>query len=380
MEFAFDEDQELLRATTRRFLEQRHPIAALRPNLEADSTFDRSIWRDGADLGWTAMLAPPEYGGASVTGQPVVDLAGIAEELGRGLYPGPFLATNVVADAIAASGSESQCKEHLVPIAGGECVAAWCLSGDGTPDLDAVEVTATPNGDGWRLDGVACHVHDAHQADLLLVSCRAPAGPTLMLVPLPVAGVEIRVLGGFDLTRRFCQLTFSAVAVPAHAVLGEVGGAQAAIERTLRLATVLQSAEAVGAAEQLFETTLQHAKDRVQFGRPIGSFQAIKHKLADLLIEIEGARAAAYFAALAVADDRDDRDIAVAVAGSSVRDAAALVAGEAVQIHGGVGFTWEYDVHLFLRRAETDQLLLGDPDWHRERLCRLVEASVAETG
>jgi alkylation response protein AidB-like acyl-CoA dehydrogenase len=161
-------------------------------------------------------------------------------------------------------------------------------------------------------------------------------------------------------------------------VLGPIGGAEAAIERGLRLATVLQAAEAVGAAQRLFETTLQHARDRVQFGRPIGSFQAIKHKLADLLIELEGARAAAHFAAMAVADDREDRDIAVAVAGSTVRDTAAQVAGEAVQIHGGVGFTWEYDVHLFLRRAKVDQLLLGDPAWHRERLCRLIDAGVPE--
>lgn len=383
MEFAFDDDQELLRETTRRFLEQRHPIDALRPKLETDSTFDRDVWQAGAELGWTSLLVPAQYEGGSITDQPVVDLAGVAEELGRGLYPGPFLSTNVVADTIASFGDESQHKEHLIPIAHGRCVAAWCLSGDGRPDLESIEVRATPDRDGLRLDGVARYVHDAHQADLLMVTCRTDSGPTLALVPLRDAGVAqdgvaIRVLGGLDLTRRYCEVRFTGVEVPAHGVLGPIGGAEAAIERGLRLATVLQAAEAVGAAQRLFETTLQHARDRVQFGRPIGSFQAIKHKLADLLIELEGARAAAHFAAMAVADDREDRDIAVAVAGSTVRDTAAQVAGEAVQIHGGVGFTWEYDVHLFLRRAKVDQLLLGDPAWHRERLCRLIDAGVPE--
>ena len=378
MELGFDDDQELLRETTRRFLEERHPLAALRPRLEAESNFDRGVWEAGAELGWTSMLVPAEHDGGAVTDQPVVDLAGIAEELGRGLYPGPVLATNVVADAIGSFGDEHQGKEHLVPIAAGQCVAAWCLTGDGTPDLEAVAVTASADGDGLRLEGVARYVHDAHNADLLLVTCSAPAGPTLALVPLPDDRVTTRVLSSLDLTRRLCEVRFEGVAVPVHSVLGEVGAAGPAIERSLRLGVVLQSAEAVGAAQRVFESTVQHAKDRVQFGRPIGSFQAIKHKLANLLIEIEGARAASYFAALAVADDRDDRDIAVAAAGATVREAAALVAGEAVQIHGGVGFTWEYDVHLFLRRAKVDQLLLGDAAWHRERLCRLLEAQIPE--
>ena len=380
MEFRFDEDQELLRETTRRFLEERHPLEALRPLLETDSTLYRAVWEAGAELGWTSMLVPEENEGGSISDQPVVDLAGIAEELGRVLYPGPFLATNVVANAIASCGSEQQRKEFLVSIASGQCVATWCLTGDGTPDLEAIEVAASPRGDGLRLDGVARYVQDAHRADLLLVACSAASGPTLALVSLPNERVATRVLRSLDLTRRFCEVRFDGVEVPAHALLGEVGGARAALEHSLRLATVLQSAEALGAAQRLFENTVQHAKDRVQFGRPIGSFQAIKHRLADLLIELEGARAAAYFAALAVADERGDRDLAVAAAGASVRDAAALVAGEALQIYGGVGFTWEYDVHLFLRRAEVDQLLLGDPAWHRERLCRLVEAGTPEEG
>lgn len=378
MEFGFNENEELLRESTRRFLEERHPLEALHPKLETDSTFDRDVWQAGAELGWTSMLVPEQYDGGSVSDQPLVNLVAIAEELGRGLYPGPVLATNVVADAIAHLGDERQRKEFLVPIAGGRSVAAWCLSGDGTPEAGSVEVEAKEHDGGLLLGGVSRFAHDAHEADLLLVACKAPSGPTLALVALPDEAVVTRVQRGLDLTRRFCEVRFDEVEVPRHMILGAVGDATESIERSLRLATVLQSAEAVGASQRVFEASVQHAKDRVQFGRPIGSFQAIKHKLANLLIEIEGARAAAYFAALAVADDREDRDLAVAVAGASIRDMATLVAGESVQVHGGVGFTWEYDMHLFLRRAEVDRALLGDPAWHRERLCQLVEAGVAE--
>ena len=376
MDFAFDDDQELLRETTRRFLDERHPLTALRPHLETTSTFDRAVWKDGAELGWTGMLVPEAYGGGSITEQPVVDLVAISEELGRGLYPGPVLGTNVVADAIAMLGDEDQKRAHLDLIVRGECVATWCATGDGSTDPDAIEVTATAEGAGVRLDGTARFVHDAHEADLLLVSARGPDGLTLAMVGREAAGLSTRVLTGLDLTRRFCEVRFDGVAVPAEGVLASVGGGLPGFERAQRVATVLQAAEAVGAAERNFETVVQYAKDRVQFGRPIGSFQAIKHRLADLKVTIEGARAAAWYAALALADETPDRDEAIAVAGSHVREAASLIAGESLQIHGGVGFTWEYDVHLFLRRASADEVLLGDPPWHRERLCRILEAGV----
>jgi len=378
MNFAYDEDQRLLRETTRRFLEERHPLAALRPNLETDTTLDRAVWRDGAQLGWTAMLAPAENDGGSVSEQPIVDLIALAEELGRVLYPGPFLAANVVADTLARCGDEAQRKDWLAPLARGERIAAWCASGDGSADASAIAVTATPAGGGLRLDGHARWVHDAHAADFLLVACRAPQGETLALVPMPASGVGVRVLKGLDLTRRFCEVTFSGVQVPSDALLGAPGSAAPALARMANVASVIQAGEAVGAMERLFELTVQHAKDRVQFGRAIGSFQAIKHRLADLWIELEGARAAAHYAALALADELRDREQAVATAGCYVREAASQLAGESLQIHGGVGFTWEYDVHLFLRRAKADQVLYGDPSWHAERLCRLLEAEVKE--
>jgi len=377
--FAFDENQQLLRESTRRFLADRQPLSAVRARLESASTFDRAVWEEGAALGWTAMLVPTEYDGGSVTHQPLVDAVAIAEELGRVLYPGPFLPTNVVADAIAREGTDEQRKRFLAPIARGETVAAWCLTADGTPDLDAVAVTASgAPGGGLTLDGVARFVHDAHVADLLLVAGRTGASVVQVLVPADHAGVETRVLGGIDLTRRLCEVRFAGVTVDPEAVVGDGARTPDAIARSLRVATVLQAAEAVGAADELFARTVEYAKERVQFGRAIGSFQAIKHKLANLLVELEAARAATHDAALALADGADDAEEAVAVAGSYVRDACAHLSGEALQTHGGIGFTWEHDVHLYVRRARSEQLLYGDPAWHRERLCTLVEARVPD--
>ena len=328
MHFAYSEEQELLRDTTRRFLRERQPVGALRAGLESSDPFDRDVWRAGADLGWAAMLVPEQYDGGSVTDQPVVDLVALAEELGRELYPGPLLATNVVADLLTRAGDDGQRERRLGSIARGETTAAWCVSGDGTVDEEAVAVTISAVGaDGTAsLDGVARFVSGANAADVLLVTARSATGPTLALVPFPAPGIGVRVMAGIDLTRRLCEVSFANVVVTASDIIGPMGGAAASIDRALQLATLVQAAEMVGAGEALFERTVQYAKDRVQFGRPIGSFQALKHRMADMLIELEGARAATRYAALAMADGRDDRDEAVAVAGALVprRDRSSL--------------------------------------------------------
>jgi alkylation response protein AidB-like acyl-CoA dehydrogenase len=377
VDFAFNEDQELLRETTRRFLDQRHPLAALRPLLEADDVVDRDIWREGAALGWTSMLVPAEHDGGSVSAQPLVDLVVIAEELGRVLYPGPNVATNVVADAVATFGHDEMRADVLPKIVAGDMLGAWCLSGDGRVERDAVEVVAEIDEErGVRLDGSARYVVGASAADVLLVTARAGTTPVHVLVPAWLPGVSIHAHAGLDLTRRLAEVRFDGARVRGSALVGSPGDqAEALTARALGLATVLQAAEAVGAADHLFQRTVQYAKDRVQFDRPIGSFQAIKHRLADLHVTLEGMRAATHYAALAFGDELPDAAEAVAVAGSYVGDAYAHLCGEALQLHGGIGFTWEHDVHLFVRRAKVDQVLHGDPAWHREQLCRLVEAT-----
>ena len=379
MDFGFGEDQELLRSTTRRFLTEHQSLADVRRSLEEPELFDRGIWRQGAELGWTAMLIPAEYEGGSVTEQPLVDLLVLAEELGRELNPGPFLPCNVVADAITRFGTDVQAKDHLPRIARGEATCAWCLSGDGSPEPSAVEVRASRVGGGWQLDGVARYVHAAGDATLLLVTANNTDvdGVVNLLVPRPTAGLSERVLSGLDLTRRFAEVRFDGVSVPATA---ELAGGWSVVERCLSVATVLQGAESVGAADLVFDSTVDYAKKRVQFGRTIGSFQAIKHRLADLLMELEGMRAAVHYAALALGDGLPDAAEAVATAGAYVDDTFAHLCGEALQLHGGIGFTWEHDTHLFVRRAKVNQVLYGDGAWHRERLVRLVEGDQKQAG
>jgi alkylation response protein AidB-like acyl-CoA dehydrogenase len=374
LDFAFNEDHELLRDSTRRFLDDRQSLSALRPLLEAPEVVDRDSWRVAAELGWTSMLVPPEHDGGSVTEQPLVDLVVLGEELGRVLHSGPFVPTNVVADAVSRWGSDAQRKELLAPLARGEQVAAWCLTADGSVEPGSCEVRAEHKGEAFVLDGVARYVHGATVADLLLVLARGPDGFVHLLVPATADGVGVRAQRCLDLTRRFGEVTLEGVEVPDAHILNH--DADAVLERAVELATVLQAAEAVGAADVLFHSTVAYLQDRVQFGRTIASFQAIKHRLADLLLTLEAMRAATHYAALALNDGFEDRCAAVSTAGSYVGDSFAFLCGESLQLHGGIGFTWEHDVHLFVRRAKTNQALYGDPSWHRERLCSLAEADI----
>jgi alkylation response protein AidB-like acyl-CoA dehydrogenase len=378
VDFGFGEDQELLRGTTRKFLDANQALAKVRAVMETPETTDRAEWRAGCELGWSAMLVPAEHDGGSVTDQPLVDLAGLAEELGKVLYPAPFVPTNVVADALARSTNQAARDRWLGGIARGETIAAWGLTAGGTADLADVGVTATPSGGGYRLDGTAGLVHGATVADVLLVAASTPDGLVQVLVSLADEGVTVRPLTGLDVTRRFGDVSLAGVIVGADAVLAGPADGVAVAQRALAVATVLKAAEASGAVEHVVAMTVQYAKDRVQFGRPIGSFQAIKHRLADLHIASEAVRAAARYAALALGDGLGDAAEAVATAGSYGPDAYAAVCGECLQLHGGIGFTWEHDIHLFLRRAKVDQVLYGDPPSHRERLCQLLDAAAPE--
>jgi alkylation response protein AidB-like acyl-CoA dehydrogenase len=384
MDFAFGEEQELLRATTRRYLAEHQSRADVRRVMEEEDPFDRELWRQAAELGWTAMLVPQEYGGGSVTEQPMVDLVALAEELGRELNPGPFVPTNVVTAAIARFGSQAQQATYLPGLATGESTAAWCLSVDGSPESTAIAVEATPERGGWRLDGVSRYVHGGGQASLLLVVASQPDGLVNLLVPRQVPGLSARTLSGLDLTRRFSELTFEGVVVPEgnelrdHRLLASPHKGRSVMTACLQVATILQAGESVGAAEVLFEETVEYLKRREQFGRTIASFQAIKHRLADLQIELEAMRVAAEYAALAYGEAFEDADLAVDTAGAYVDDAFAHLAGEALQLHGGIGFTWEHDVHLFVRRAKVNQVLYGDGAWHRDRLLTTTESAVLD--
>jgi alkylation response protein AidB-like acyl-CoA dehydrogenase len=366
------DDQELFRDTTHKFLTSNWPISAVRKLLDDPEGFDRGIWSRGADLGWMSMLVPEEHGGGSISGEAFFDLSIVAQELGRFVFAGPVLPTNIVAFALATSGSAEVAKEHLPALAAGSEIATWAVAEDDDRwGSDAVALEAVPAGDGFILTGCKSPVQDGQVAHQLLVSAHTPQGPTQLLVPTDTPGVLITPLHGLDLARRFARVTFDGARVAHSAVVGEPGGAGAAIERQLALAVALQCAETVGATDRAYEMTLQYVKDRKSFGRPIGSYQALKHRLVDMLLWLESSKAATLAAVKAVQFDADASDSA-SLAKSYVGDRCPVILRECLQMHGGIGFTWEHDLHLFMRRVESNAALYGNPDYHRDRLSSAV--------
>ncbi len=362
MDFGFSEEQEMLRGTCRKFLEEQVPIERAR-TLGESGRFDRALWRRIGELGWAGLTVPEENGGL---GLGLVDLLVLAEEHGRLCQPGLFLSTAGVATVLADLASEHQRATWLPEIATGERTATWAhYESGGRWGPREVALSAERKDGGWCLSGTKRLVSDGVDADLLLVSARTDSGPALFLVSARAQGVEIVPHRALDLTRTLASITFDAVSLDDDAKL-PISDGIAGLDRAFQIFVVLQCGETLGVAEALMEMTVEHARNRVQFGRPIGSFQAIRHKCADMRVALDGMRTLTRYAALAVQDRFEDAREAVHSAKSHVGAAAAALAGEALQIHGGVGFTWEYDVHLFLRRAKSNQVLWGDPPWHNE--------------
>lgn len=373
MEYGASDDQQLLQETTRRFVESRAPVSEVRRFADDPAGFDGQVWRQGAELGWASMFVPEAHGGMAESASGAVDAAIVAAELGRVLFTGPFLPVNVVAFAVANAGTEAQRHELLPGLAGGERVAAWCWSGTGvSPGTVAAGVQATVAGDGFVLDGESGYVQDADVADDLLVTATTGDQLSQFVVPAASPGVEVTPLDTLDLGRRLSVVRFDAVAVDASTVLGAVGDASDLVERQLRVALVLQCAETVGVVDRVLELTLEYAKERIAFGRPIGSYQALKHRFADHAMWLEGAKAITDHAARAVHLDAPDAAVAASIAKSHVGRSATEITRDCVQIHGGIGLTWEHDLHLYVRRAVSNEALWGTPAAHHERLCVLA--------
>jgi alkylation response protein AidB-like acyl-CoA dehydrogenase len=367
------EDQRLLQESTRRFLQDQSPIGALRRLVESGAGIDRDVWREGARLGWIALFTPEEHGGIAQFAQGVIDAAIIAEELGRVGFNGPFLAVSVVAFAIAQSGSQTQCRALLPGLAVGELLAAWCFAGPGVKSgIEPGSVVVARAGDHFVLNGVAGYVEDAQLADHLLITAVGEDGLSQFLIPASSLGVSIRPLDTLDLGRRLASVSFKDVAVAASALLGAPGGAADQVERQLQVALALQCAESVGVIDRVLEFTLEYVRQRVAFGRPIGSFQALKHRLADHATQLEGAKAAAAHAAKAVQNSAPDAAIAVSVAKSHCGRFGTEIIRDCLQMHGGIGMTWDHDIHFYLRRAVSNEVLWGTSAVHHERLCRLA--------
>ncbi|MBJ22746.1 MAG: acyl-CoA dehydrogenase family protein [bacterium] len=373
MDYAYSDDQEFLRDTTRKFLESEVPLTAVRELAEDGAGFDRGWWKRGAELGWTSMLVPEDLGGGSLGGG-LIDLVIIAKEFGRLTSPGPLLPTNLVAAAIAQSGTESQREHLLAGLIEGDLVAAWALfepAGRWRPEDIALE--AEPRGDDFVLSGVKTPVEAGAQADHFLVTARTAEGPTQFLVAAETPGLRCTPLESLDLVRRFAELRFDEVVIPGAAMLGELAGAADDIERQLQIALVLQCAESVGAMDRLFETTLEYMFDRFSFGRPLASYQALKHRFADMKMWVEASHATADAAARAVEAREAGAGVLASAATSYIGDHSVQVLQECIQMHGGMGVTFEHDAHLYLRRATQNRVLYGTPSEHRERIASRIE-------
>ncbi len=372
MRFGFSEEQEELRRVVRRFLEDKSPPAEVRRLMETPEGYDRGVWEQLAqELGLPAVHIPEEYGGQGFS---FAELGIVLEEMGRALLCAPYFASiALAANAILNAATETRKKELLPGIASGETVATLALSEpNGRWDAAGVGLTATPENGAFRLDGVKTFVLDGHTADLIVVVARAPGssgedGVAFFTVPGDADGLERRLLATVDATRKQARLEFSGVRAE---LLGDLDLGRPALAKTLDQAAVALSSEMVGGAQKVLETSVDYAKERMQFGRPIGSFQAIKHKCADMLVEIELAKSAAYYAAAAAAEGDEELPALAALAKGLASDAYRNAAAENIQIHGGVGFTWDNDAHLYFKRAKSSEVFLGDPTYHRELLAQ----------
>jgi len=367
MNFGFTEEQEELRRLVRRFLEDKSPETEVRRLMATTEGYDPAVWRQMADqLALQAMTIPEAYGGA---GFGYVELLVVLEEMGAALLCAPYFSTVALgANALLTSGDEVASKQWLPTIASGETIATLAITEDsGRWDVEAITTKAKKQDGAWTLDGHKSFVLDGHTAGLVLVAARTEAGLSLFAVEGDAAGLTRTPLATMDQTRKQARLEFAGT--PATLV-GRDGEAAGGLEKTLQLAAVALAAEQVGGAQRVLDNAVEYAKNRMQFGRPIGSFQAIKHKCADMLLEVESAKSAAYYGAWAAATDDEELALAASLAKSYCSEAYFHCAAENIQIHGGIGFTWEHHAHLYFKRAKSSELLLGDPAYHRELLAQ----------
>jgi alkylation response protein AidB-like acyl-CoA dehydrogenase len=369
VKLAFTEEQEELRRSVRRFLDDRSPVGEVRRLMRAEEGWDRAVWRAMAEqVGLQGIHVPEAFGGA---GLGHVELGIVFEELGRRLACVPYFSTvGLAVNALLASGDERAQRQLLPRLASGEATGTLAvLEPSGSWDLDALATRARREGDGWVVDGTKAFVVDGHTADVLLVAARTPDGLGVFAVEGGGPGVERVPVPQLDQTRKLARVELSAA--PATPV-GEAGGAEGWLPRALDLAAVALAMEQVGGAQRCLDMSVEYAKARHQFGRAIGSFQAIKHRCADMLLRVESARAAAYYAAWAAAEGAEELPAVASLARAYCSEAYSWVAGETIQVHGGIGFTWEHDAHLYFKRAKASELLLGDPAHHRELMLRRI--------
>jgi alkylation response protein AidB-like acyl-CoA dehydrogenase len=369
MNFGFSEEQEELRKMVRRFLEEKSPESEVRRLMASSDGYDPAVWSQMAnELALQGLGIPEEFGGQ---GFGPVELYVVFEEMGAALLCSPYFSTvALAANALLFVGSEANKSTYLPGIASGDTIATLALTDDaGGWDLTATSTTASGAGEGFLLEGVRSYVTDGSTATLILVPAVTAKGLSLFAVAGDANGLTREALSTMDQTRKQSRLEFKNT--PAK-LIGEEGGALVGLQATLQVAAAALAAEQVGGAQRVLDASVEYAKNRVQFGRPIGSFQAIKHKCADMLLDVESAKSAAYYAAWSAQERNDELPIAASLAKSFCSEAYFHCAAENIQIHGGIGFTWEHPAHLYFKRAKSSELFLGDPAYHRELLAQLL--------
>jgi alkylation response protein AidB-like acyl-CoA dehydrogenase len=371
MNFGFSEDQELLRDTARKFLDSECPTTFVRKMMADESAHATELWKKIAQLGWLGIIVPEEFGGSSGS---FIDLIVILEEMGKSLVPGPFFASALLGStAILTGGSADQKAAFLPKVVNGDLILSLALAEkSGRYDAAGVTITAARKGNDFVLSGEKFFVPDAHVADHIVIAARTAQGSnpedgiTLFLVEAKAPGVSITQLKTVDMTRRQCHVALQDVGVPGTQVIGEVGKGWPILQRVLDMAMAGLCAETVGTSQKALDMAVAYAKERVQFGKPIGSFQAVKHKCVDMMVQVENARSLTYYAAWAVDENVPEARQAVPMAKAYCSDMGKTVTSEAIQVHGGIGFTWEHDMHLFYRRALASEAAFGSAPVHRE--------------
>lgn len=364
MDFQFTAEHDELRQTVRKFLNDKSTEAAVRKTMVTDSGFDPDVWSQMSEqMGLPGLIIPEDLGGA---GMSAVELTVVLEEMGRVLLCAPYFSTAVLATyALLQAGSDAAKKDILGQIAAGKTTATLAFS-EGGWDLAGIRMEAKQDGKDWVLDGTKKFVIDGHTADTVLVVARTKEGLSLFRISGKADGVERQQLPTLDLTRKLASITFKKARAER---IGAAGDLTAQLDQALTLAIVALAAEQVGGAQRCLELSTEYAKTRLQFGRPIGSYQAIKHRCADMLVAVEFAKSAAYFAAFRAADSsHKDLEAAALMAKSYCSDAYFQAANDNIQIHGGMGFTWEHIAHLYFKRAKSSSMMFGDPAHHREKL------------
>jgi alkylation response protein AidB-like acyl-CoA dehydrogenase len=374
VELELTSDQEFFAETTRKFLEDKTPVSELRAKRNDAAGFDPSYWTQGAELGWTSLLVSEEDGGGSISGRPLADLMLVAFEFGNHAAPGPLVPASIVAGALSRAGSAEQKAGPLAEILSGEAIGTWAYAEPRPNDgFGTVTVTAEVDGGNVRLNGVKAPVESAAQAQYVLVTARTGEGLTQVLVPTDAAGVTITPMKSVGLTRHFAKVSLDNVELPASAVVGEVGGAAGDVDWQTQVAILLELNEMVGAMDRAFKMTHEWSFDRYSFGRPLASYQELKHRFADMKLWLEASHAITDGATKAVEDGDPEAWDLLSAAKAYVGHYGPELMHDCVQMHGGIGVTFEHDMHLYLRRVVLGSRLHGSVGDHRERLTASLE-------